>query len=186
MARWAGSGLDPFPATLGRFRSSAGESEVLVPRTRPPCPEEFRREAIRLATLGDKPQRQLAKDLGISDVTLRQGLKEEQGRPWRAPGLAESGRAQLIIVCGTGKTLAGIELLEPTAQRERPHTVHLRRSPSWVSAVNVCCLSNTAGDCSTGTASAPRCRQPDRTRPRKTRCLISRRVPICELRPALS
>jgi transposase-like protein len=39
-----------------------------VPRTRPPYPEEFRREAIRL---GDKPQRKLAEDLGISDVTLR-------------------------------------------------------------------------------------------------------------------
>jgi hypothetical protein len=42
----------------------------LVPRTRPPYPEEFRREAIRLALMGDKPQRRLAKDLGISDVTL--------------------------------------------------------------------------------------------------------------------
>jgi hypothetical protein len=28
-----------------------------VPRTRPPYPEEFRREAIKLALLGDKPQR---------------------------------------------------------------------------------------------------------------------------------
>ncbi|MEA2213660.1 MAG: Transposase, partial [Solirubrobacteraceae bacterium] len=43
----------------------------LLPRTRPPYPEEFRREAVRLARLGDKPQRRLAKDLGISDVSLR-------------------------------------------------------------------------------------------------------------------
>jgi transposase len=49
-----------------------------VPRTRPPYPEEFRREAIRLAQLGDKPQRKLAKDLGISDVTLRHWLREEK------------------------------------------------------------------------------------------------------------
>jgi transposase-like protein len=49
-----------------------------VPRTRPPYPEEFRREAIRLAQLGDKPPRRLAKDLGISDVTLRGWLKEEK------------------------------------------------------------------------------------------------------------
>jgi transposase-like protein len=28
---------------------------------RPPYPEEFRREAIKLALLGDKPQRQLAR-----------------------------------------------------------------------------------------------------------------------------
>ena len=49
-----------------------------MPRTRPPYPEEFRREAIRPAQLGDKPQRKLANDLGISDVTLRHWLKEEK------------------------------------------------------------------------------------------------------------
>ncbi len=49
-----------------------------MPRTRPPYPEEFRREAIRLALLGDKPQRQLASDLGISDVTLRNWLRQER------------------------------------------------------------------------------------------------------------
>lgn len=48
------------------------EGEVLVPKTRPPDPEELRREAIRLAQLGDKPQRKLARDLGISDVTFAQ------------------------------------------------------------------------------------------------------------------
>jgi transposase-like protein len=51
-----------------------------VPRTRPPYPEEFRREAIRLARLGDKPQRKLAKDLGISDVTLRTGSRTRRPR----------------------------------------------------------------------------------------------------------
>jgi transposase len=49
-----------------------------VPRTRPPYPEEFRREAIRLAQLGDQPQRKLARSLGISEVTLRHWLKEEK------------------------------------------------------------------------------------------------------------
>ena len=58
-----------------------------MPRTRPPYPEEFRREAIRLAQLGDKPQRRLAKDLGISDVTLRNWLKEEKA----AMGSARAG-----------------------------------------------------------------------------------------------
>jgi transposase len=49
-------------------------------------PEEFRREAIRLALLGDKPQRKLAKDLGISDVTLRRWLKEERAARGERPG----------------------------------------------------------------------------------------------------
>ncbi|MGZ6617211.1 MAG: transposase [Solirubrobacteraceae bacterium] len=53
-----------------------------MPRTRPPYPEEFRREAIRLAQLGDKPQRKLAKDLGISDVTIAPLAQGGEGLAW--------------------------------------------------------------------------------------------------------
>jgi transposase len=64
-----------------------------VPRTRPPYPEEFRREAIRLAQLGDKPHRRLAKDLGISDVTLRNWIKQEKAeRGERPSGLSRDER----------------------------------------------------------------------------------------------
>jgi transposase-like protein len=67
-----------------------------VPRTRPPYPEEFRREAIRLARLGDKPQRQLAKDLGISDVTLRNWIKQEKAERGERPGgLSQDEREEL-------------------------------------------------------------------------------------------
>ena len=69
-----------------------------MPRTRPPYPEEFRREAIRLALLGDKPQRQLAKDLGISDVTLRNWIKQERAERGERPGglsLCMEGRSPL-------------------------------------------------------------------------------------------
>lgn len=67
-----------------------------MPRTRPPYPEEFRREAIRLAQLGDKPQRKLAKDLGISDVTLRNWLKQEKAeRGERPDGLSSEEREEL-------------------------------------------------------------------------------------------
>jgi hypothetical protein len=44
---------------------------VRAPRTRPPCTEEFRREAVGWEQFGDQPQRQVAKDLGVSDVSLR-------------------------------------------------------------------------------------------------------------------
>jgi transposase len=58
--------------------------------------EEFRREAIRLAQLGGKPQRKLAKDLGISDVTLRHWLKEEKAaRGERPGGLSSDEREEL-------------------------------------------------------------------------------------------
>ena len=68
----------------------------LVPRTRPPYPEEFRREAIRLAQLGDQPQSRLAKSLGISDVTLRNWLKAERAEQGERPGgLSEDEREEL-------------------------------------------------------------------------------------------
>ena len=67
-----------------------------MPRTRPPYPEEFRRDAIRLALLGDKPQRQLAKDLGISDVTLRNWIKQDKAeRGERLGGLSGDEREEL-------------------------------------------------------------------------------------------
>lgn len=67
-----------------------------MPRTRPPYPEEFRREAIRLARLGDKPHSRLARDLGISDVTLRNWLKEEKSsRGERPGGLSSDEREEL-------------------------------------------------------------------------------------------
>jgi transposase len=67
-----------------------------VPRTRAPYPEEFRREAVRLVLLGDKPRRQLAKDLGISEVTSRNWLKQERAeRGERAGGLSLDEREEL-------------------------------------------------------------------------------------------
>jgi transposase len=77
-----------------------------VPRTRPPYPEEFRREAIRLARLGDKPRRRLAKDLGISDVTLRNWLKQEKAeRGERAGGLSTDEREELRQLRGENAKL---------------------------------------------------------------------------------
>ena len=50
-----------------------------MPRTRPPYPPEFRREAIKLVRISSKSQHQIAEDLGISDVTLRNWV--ESGIP---------------------------------------------------------------------------------------------------------
>ena len=49
-----------------------------MPRHTPPYHEEFRREAVRLAKLGGKPRWKLAKELGITDVTLRKWLRQDQ------------------------------------------------------------------------------------------------------------
>jgi len=54
-----------------------------VPRTRRPFPLEFRREAVELMRVTDKPLAELSKDLGVSQQTLRnwrgQAQVDQQG-----------------------------------------------------------------------------------------------------------
>ncbi len=47
-----------------------------MPRTRPPYPPEFRAEAVELIRSGTKSFRELSRDLGISDQTLRNWVRQ--------------------------------------------------------------------------------------------------------------
>jgi transposase len=47
-----------------------------VPRTRPPYPPEFRPEAVRLIRSSGKPLSEISKDLGVSEQSLRVGIKQ--------------------------------------------------------------------------------------------------------------
>ena len=47
-------------------------------RTRPPYPPEFRREAIRLLRAGDRSPKQLAQELGCTEQTLRNWLRQDE------------------------------------------------------------------------------------------------------------
>lgn len=52
-------------------------------RTRPPCPPEFRAEAVRLIRASGKPLPQISKDLGVSEQGLRVWIKQadlDEGR----------------------------------------------------------------------------------------------------------
>jgi len=51
-----------------------------VPRTRPPYPQEFHREAIRLvrASNEDHPIPRVANELGVSVETLRNWVKQDE------------------------------------------------------------------------------------------------------------
>ena len=65
-------------------------------RTRPPYPPEFRREAIELVRISSKSQHQIAEDLGISDVTLRNWVKQaERDERNRPDGLSTDEREEL-------------------------------------------------------------------------------------------
>jgi transposase len=80
-------------STLGTIGPRRG---VHVPRTRPPYPPEFRAEAIRLVRSGGKLIREVAEDLGVSEQTLRNWVRQgdlDDGR--RSDGLTSSEQEEL-------------------------------------------------------------------------------------------
>ena len=66
-----------------------------MPKSKPPYPEEFRREAVELVRLSGKPIVQVAKDLGVSDMTLRNWLKQADVDAGKREGLASDEREEL-------------------------------------------------------------------------------------------
>ena len=66
-----------------------------MPRTRPPYPPEFRAEAIRLVKTSGDSIRQVAKDLGISDQTLRNWVAQDDVDGSRKNGLTSDERVRL-------------------------------------------------------------------------------------------
>ncbi len=77
-----------------------------MPRTRPPYPDDFRREAIELVRVSSKSQRQIAEDLGISDVTLRNWIKQaERDEGKRLDGLSSDEREELARLRRENQTL---------------------------------------------------------------------------------
>lgn len=66
-----------------------------MPRTRPPYPPEFRAEAIRLAKTSGEPISRIAKDLGISDQTLRNWVSQDDVDAGKKSGLTSDERAEM-------------------------------------------------------------------------------------------
>jgi len=66
-----------------------------VPRTRPPYPPEFRAEAVRLVKTSGEPISRTAKDLGISDQTLRNWVNQDDVDAGRKSGLTSDERARM-------------------------------------------------------------------------------------------
>ena len=77
-----------------------------MPRTRPPYPPEFRAEAVELIRSGTKTIRGLSRDLGISDQTLRNWVRQadlDAGR--RHDGLTTGEREELRRLRAENRTL---------------------------------------------------------------------------------
>jgi transposase len=65
-------------------------------KTRPPYPAEFRIEALRILRSGLRTPRQLAAELGCTEQTLRNWLRQDEAdRGERADVLATEERARL-------------------------------------------------------------------------------------------
>ena len=68
-------------------------------------PPEFRQRAVELARQREKPLRQLATDLGISDQTLHSWLKRADIDEGRREGLTTEERAELVRLRRSNRVL---------------------------------------------------------------------------------
>jgi len=66
-----------------------------MPRTRPPYPEQFRREAIELAKKSGRPISEIAKDLGVTEQSLRNWVRQADVDAGRAHGLGGEEKEEL-------------------------------------------------------------------------------------------
>ena len=75
-------------------------------KTRPPYPAEFRREAISLMRSGARTPRELAAELGCTEQTLRNWLRQDEAdRGERTDVLTSDERARLRELERENRTL---------------------------------------------------------------------------------
>jgi transposase len=72
----------------------SGGKDVQLPRTRPPYPPQFRRQAVELLRSGT-PLREVAVELGVSEQTLRNWVRQGEVDAGRAEGLTTDEREEL-------------------------------------------------------------------------------------------
>jgi transposase len=66
-----------------------------VPKTRPPYPPEFRREAVRLVRSSERPLPVIAAELGVSPQSLRNWAAQEAIDAGEREGLTSEERGEL-------------------------------------------------------------------------------------------
>ncbi|MHB8659092.1 MAG: transposase [Solirubrobacteraceae bacterium] len=66
-----------------------------MPKTRPPFPEEFRREAVALVRSGQRSLPEASRSLGVSQQTLRNWLKRSDVEAGRVEGVSSEDREEL-------------------------------------------------------------------------------------------
>ena len=76
-----------------------------MPNSKPPYPPEFRREALELLKLSEKPITQIAKDLGVSEQTLYVWRRQAEVDQGKREGLASDEREELRRLRKENRTL---------------------------------------------------------------------------------
>jgi transposase len=76
-----------------------------VPRSKPPYPPEFRREALELLRLSGKPVSQIAKDLDVSEQTLYVWRRQAEVDAGKREGLTTEEREELRALRKENRTL---------------------------------------------------------------------------------
>jgi transposase len=76
-----------------------------MPKTRPPFPAEFRREAVKLMRDSGKPVPELAKDLGVSENTLRNWSRQAEVDAGEREGLTSEQLEELRRLRRENRTL---------------------------------------------------------------------------------
>ena len=66
-----------------------------MPRTRPAYAEQFRREAVELAKKSGRPIKEIAADLGVTEQSLRNWVKQADVDAGRAQGLSSEEKEEL-------------------------------------------------------------------------------------------
>lgn len=71
-----------------------------------PYPPEFRQQAVELARLREKPVAEIARDLGISDATLYNWMRQAETDEGQRDGLTTEERAELVRLRRANRVLA--------------------------------------------------------------------------------